>query len=112
MDGAVWIVTSTGGWKARALAAGLDRARLWVGDFGRWKALLSESDDFRRAPSFVARGSVVRDGARLERLLAIYQRKYPSESGKWVARMRSGVADGSRVLVRYAPEAAAPSPRT
>jgi hypothetical protein len=112
MDGAVWIITGARGWKARALAAGLARARLWVGDLGRWKALLSSNDDFRRAPSFVARASVVHDEARLERLLGIYQRKYPEESSKWLGRMRSGYADGSRVLIRYAPEGGASAPRT
>jgi len=45
----------------------------------------------------------VNDDALLDRLLAIYDRKYPGEIDKWRDRMRSGYADGSRILIRYTP---------
>jgi len=104
LDGAVVINTAPTTWKARALARGLDHARIWVGDHGRWKGLLGTSDAFRQAPHFDARARAVRgDDALLERLLATYTRKYPREIGAWVDKMRAGYHDGSRLLVRYEP---------
>jgi len=103
LDGAVVITTGRSSWKARALAGGLDRARIWVGDFGRWKQLLSRSQDFRRGPSFEARAERVEGEALLDQLLASYDRKYPDEIATWRERMRRGYADGSRVLIRYQP---------
>ena len=82
---------------------GLDRARIWVGDFGRWKGLLGKNEDFRRGPSFDARAEFVEDVRVLDRLLAQYDEKYPAEIGEWRDRMRNGFADGSRVLIRYRP---------
>ena len=105
--GAVVLITASSGWKARALTRGLDHARVWVGDYGRWKRLGMTSDAFRAAPSFVARASASQDTSLLERLLSIYDEKYPDEIGTWRDRMRAGFHDGSRVLVRYVPEPAA-----
>lgn len=103
LDGAVQIVTGTGGWKARAVAAGLDRARLWVGDYGTWKGTLGTREEFRRGPSFVARARASRDTALLERMLELYDRKYPAEIGRWRERFREGLASGERVILSYAP---------
>ena len=60
LDGAVVIVTARDRWKALAVARGLDRARLWVGDRGTWKRVLGHSDEFRAAPSFEATAPVTR----------------------------------------------------
>ncbi len=106
LDGAVVLTTSTGTWKARAVARGLDRARLWVGDYGRWKRFLGRNEAFRAGPSFVARAGLVDDPALLDRLLALYREKYPAEIGRWEPRMRSGHASRDRVLIRYQPLAA------
>ncbi len=106
LDGAVVLTTATTTWKARAVARDLEKARLWVGDHGRWKAVVGRNEGFRAAPSFVAKASVVKDEALLERLLAVYEKKYPAEMGRWRDRMRAGNADGSRTLLRYTPEAA------
>ncbi len=103
LDGAVLLITAATTWKARALASGLDRARIWVGDHGRWKRLLGSNEEFRKAASFEARAEVVKDDALLDRLLARYEEKYPDEIGSWRDKMRSGYLDGSRVLIRYAP---------
>ena len=56
-----------------------------------------------REPSFEARAEGIKDDALLDRLLAIYERKYPGEIAKWRDRMRNGHADGSRILIRYTP---------
>jgi hypothetical protein len=103
LDGGVVLITSSESWKARALARGLARARIWVGDHGRRKGLNAGSEAFRSAPHFEARASVKRDPALLERLLAAYDAKYPEEIGRWRERMRRGFRDGSRVLLRYEP---------
>jgi hypothetical protein len=95
--------TSPDRWKARSIRRGGDRARIWVGDFGRWKGALGKNEDFRQGPSFDARAEFVEDVSVLDRLLAQYEKKYPAEIGKWRDRMRDGFSNGSRVLIRYRP---------
>ena len=107
IDGAVVLTSASSSWKARAAAKGLDRARIWVGDYGRSKQLGFANDDFRKGPHFDARVSVIKDASLVDRLLTVYDKKYPGEIGSWRERMRTGNADGSRVLLRYAPEPAA-----
>lgn len=104
-DGSVVLITGSDRWKSRALAKGLDRARIWVGDYGRWKQMIGKNEEFRAGPVFDARAEIVKDAALLDRLLARYDQKYPEEIGKWRDRMRAGYADGSRVLIRYTPVA-------
>jgi len=104
IDGAVIVNTGSDRWKARSVRQGLDRARIWVGDFGRWKRPLGTNEDFRNGPSFDARADLVSEVRVLDQLLALYEEKYPSEIGKWRDPMRQGFADGSRVLVRYRPD--------
>lgn len=101
LDGSVVLITSSKSWKARALAKGLTSARIWVGNHGRWKGLLTRNEEFRKAPHFDARVERSRDGTLLDRLLALYETKYPREIGDWRDRMRDGFADGSRLLLRY-----------
>ncbi|MEM9173970.1 MAG: hypothetical protein AAGC67_01960 [Myxococcota bacterium] len=104
LDDAVVVIVSSDRWKATALARGLDRARIWVGDHGLWKTWYGgRNEDFRRAPNFVGKGEAVKEGALLERLLARYEVKYPDEIADWRDRMRNGFADGSRTLIRYTP---------
>ena len=103
IDGRVVLITARDRWKARAVSRGWDRARIWVGDHGRWKRLLGRNEAFRQAPSFEAKGSFSDDAALLDRLLAIFDAKYPDEIDEWRERMRNGFRDGSRVLIRYAP---------
>ncbi len=104
LDGSVVTSTSTGSWKARSIQAGRREARLWVGDHGRWKGVLGRNESFRRAPSFLAEGRFVAEpGPLLDRLLAVYEVKYPGEIARWRDRMRTEVADGKRVVIRYAP---------
>ncbi|HKJ23459.1 MAG TPA: hypothetical protein VKB65_01460 [Myxococcota bacterium] len=115
LDGTVVTTTARDGWKARAQARGLDRARLWFGNFGRWKSRIAgaRNEAFRRGPNFEARVTREHDPALLERVLAVYARKYPAEIGRWRERMRREVASGERVILRYRPlpsPAAAPKP--
>lgn len=103
LDGRAVIITARDRWKAQALTRGLDRARLWVGDYGRWKRLGIVNDDFRQGPSFTARAERITDPAVLDALLVAYERKYPDEIGEWRDRFREGFASGERVLIGYTP---------
>jgi len=103
LDDAVVLITASTGWKARALARGLTRARIWVGDHGRVGRVLGSGDAYRQAPSFEARAAQSKDAALLERLMKTYRGKYPNEIGSWEPRMRSGFASGERILIRYTP---------
>jgi hypothetical protein len=105
IDGAVVLTSASSSWKARAAEKGL-RARIWVGDYGRVKTLGFGNEAFRKGPTFDARAGIVKDAALVERMLAVYDKKYPKEIGSWRDKMRAGNADGSRVLLRYVPEPA------
>jgi hypothetical protein len=85
-------------WKARAIEAGRDRARVWVGDFGPYA---KAPEKLQSAPHFVARASIDKDRATFDRLLAAYAVKYPDEWAKWKPRFESSYADGTRVVIRY-----------
>ena len=102
-DGAVWTTTAAERWKARSVARGLDRARIWVGDFGRWKALIGRNERFRDGESFLASAENVRDQAAFDGLMKIYEQKYPKEIADWRDKMHAGYKDGSRILLRYKP---------
>jgi hypothetical protein len=107
LDGTVVINTRPGAWKARALREReLDRARIWVGDHGRWKTGLigsGRNEAFRAAPRFDARARFETDPAVLERLLARFEEKYAGEFDRWRDEMRDGFHGGQRVLIRYEP---------
>jgi len=98
--GDVVLATGKDTWKARALGRDLDRARIWVGDYGPVK---SAGDKYRKAPAFLALASRDQDPEVFERLLAKFGQKYPDEWDKWEPRFRKGYAEGSRVVIRYSP---------
>jgi len=98
IDGEVFVCTSAKAWRARAVDQGLRRARLWVGDFGPWK----QSDGaYRSAPHLVVEGSLETDAAVRTRALTAFGAKYSAEWTTWGPRFHDGLADGSRVLLRY-----------
>jgi hypothetical protein len=104
IDGAVIVNTRPQGWRARAVAGGLVRARIWVGDHGRWKGHLGpDNQAFRSAPSFDARARLEKDKALLEQQIAAYGKKYGSDFDRWRDEMRDGIDKGTRILIRYEP---------
>jgi hypothetical protein len=96
------VVTARDRWKARAVRNGLRRTRLWVGDFGVW----TQSERFKTGPSFLAEASFETGPEAIESALKAFGHKYTREWGKWEPRFRKGLADGSRVLIRYRPSGA------
>ncbi len=100
----LFIVTAEDGWKSQAVRRGLDKARIWVGDFGPWK---NSNDRYKSAPNFLANAAFVAkdDSATVRRVLAVMGKKYPKEWGKWGPRFDKGLADGSRAMLRYRPVA-------
>ncbi len=102
LDDSIVVTVSSDRWKAKALARGLDRARIWVGDHGRWKRMFGgPNEGFRKAPRFDARAERIADPKMIDRLLAVYSKKYPAEIAVWRERMKTGSVDGSRQLIRY-----------
>jgi hypothetical protein len=98
-EGDVYVVTATEAWRARAIRAGLTKARIWVGDFGPWK---ESKDAFRQAPTFLATGSVVSDAAVHDAVLKRMGEKYASGWLTWGPRFRNGIESGTRVMLKYA----------
>ena len=99
-EGDVFVVTPPETWRARAVGKGLTKARLWVGDFGEWK----QSDGaFRKAPEYMTTASIESEGEVHERVLSAMGEKYAETGwGRWGQRFKDGLADGSRVMIRYA----------
>lgn len=111
IDNSVIVNVSRSGWKSRAVGRGLTSARVWIGNHGRWRTRWSAfigglNEAFREAPHFDAIVEEIPKSeapAMLEQTLRLYRKKYPAEIADWEGRMRSGIADGSRVLLRYRP---------
>lgn len=102
-EGDAFVVTPPDAWRAEAVAAGLDRARLWIGDFGVW----TQSDGaYRQAPEIMATASLETDAEVHAQVLAAMGAKYADDGWeRWGPRFKSGLADGARVMIRYRPDA-------
>jgi hypothetical protein len=105
IDDSIVVTVAKDRWKATALTRGLNGARIWVGDHGRWKNMIGgHNAAYLEAPNFLATAERVEDKKMIERLLTVYAKKYPDEIARWSDRMRSGNADGSRIMIRYRPD--------
>jgi hypothetical protein len=93
----LFVVTQADAWRARAIAVGRDMARIWVGDVGVW----SRNPEYRDLPSVLARASMVTDPALQAAMLEKFGGKYADEWPAWGPRWQKGLADGSRVMIRY-----------
>lgn len=100
--GAVFVVTPADAWRVQAIGRGLTRARLWVGEFGVWTRA---EEAFRAAPELMATGAVESDEETRAKVLAAMGEKYAGAGwGNWGPRFEKGLADGSRVMLRYTPD--------
>lgn len=101
--GDVFVVTQADAWRAQAIRQGLTRARLWVGEFGVWS---SADDAFRQAPELMASASLVADSEQQQPVLEAMGGKYAEDGwNTWGQRFRDGLANGERVMLRYAIDA-------
>jgi len=94
------VVTGSDAWRAKAISQGLTRARLWVGDHGVWEPG-AKTPAYQASPSFLAEASLEKAAAAHDHALALFGSKYTKEWGSWGPRFKKGLADGSRVLIRY-----------
>ena len=89
-NGAVWVCSPPTTYRVKRIKAGKTKTKIFVG----------KPD----GPSFNAKGSLVKDPAVNKVLFEAYAKKYGSDWTSYEKKFREGLADGSRVLVRYDPE--------
>lgn len=94
------VVTAPERWRAACLERGLDRARIWVGDYG---VSTKSEGKFREGPTLTATARLERDRVAHARALAMFGAKYASEWSRWGPRFSDGLASGERVMIRYTP---------
>ena len=95
----LYVITATDAWRSRAVRRGLKQTRIWVGDVGVW----NDSASYKALPEVMASASLVADEHTHAQVLEIFGDKYPVQWLVWGPRFRKGLADGSRVLLRYEP---------
>lgn len=101
VEGDFYVVTPADAWRSQAIGKGLTRTRIWVGDVGMWK----DSDRaYKSLPMLEAEAGQETDAAVQEKVLEAMGGKYSGDGwGRWGPRFRNGLADGSRVMLRYGP---------
>ena len=99
------VVTKPDLWRFRAVKRGLDRARIWVGEFGVWT---KSRDKFKTAPAFLAQAEhISSDAGLVKRTLDAMGVKYAKTGWEtYGPRFNKGLRNGDRVLLRYRPVAA------
>lgn len=97
-EGDVFVVTADDAWRARAVALGLTDTQLWVGDVGQWAG---SGGAYLQLPELRADAELVADAATHAQVLQVMGGKYQREWSTWGPRFRNGLADGSRVMLRY-----------
>ena len=101
--GSLFVVTAADAWRAKAVAQGLKRARLWVGDYGVWTRARGA---YRNAPEFMATAALETNAEVQASVLRQMAGKYAEDDWEtWGPRFRSGLNDGARVMIRYALDA-------
>jgi hypothetical protein len=94
----LYVVTSSDAWRARAVERGLTRTRVWVGDVGVWS---DSGGSYRSLPQIEAEASRVAEADVQNTVLDIMGEKYRMSWLVWGPRFSNGLADGSRVMLRY-----------
>ena len=89
--------------------AGGEGKRLWPLTADRAKRIKANRPKARIAvgkldgPTFKAKGSVVKDPALYDQMYRTFATKYPDGWPKYEQQFRKGLADGTRVLIKYQP---------
>lgn len=97
-DNEIFVVTQTTAWRAEAIRKGLTEAAIWIGEFGAWTRA---KDKYRSAPYLRIDGRLEEDEQVHAQLLTLFGKKYSKEWGSWGPRFQQGLAEGSRVMLRY-----------
>lgn len=95
--GALYVVTAADAWRAEAVGRGLATARIWVGDVGVW----DDEARYKQLPAVMGAASFETEPAAHAMLLDKFGAKYSREWGTWGPRFQKGLADGSRVMLKY-----------
>ena len=90
-QGSVYVASAPTTWRVKRIRWGRPAAKIWVGKLD--------------GPAFTATGAVVDEPAVHEIMFKTFAEKYGLRWKAWEGSFRSGLADGSRVLVRYVPDA-------
>lgn len=99
MDGDFVVVTDAKSWRVAA-AARSQSVKIWVGDVGRWQ---QSNGGYRKLPSLIAQSGRIDDADAQAAALDLMGTKYRLSWLVWGPRFRSGLSDGSRVMLRYRP---------
>lgn len=89
-EGAVYVATPPSSWRVKRIKAGRTDAKIWVG----------KPD----GPAFEAKGELAAEPAVHAVMFETFAKKYGSRWESYEERFRAGLADGSRVLVKYTPK--------
>lgn len=96
----LYIVTAAEAWRAQAVKKGLTRARIWIGDLGQWRGTKGK---YKTLPQTEASAVEITSAERKETILNGFGKKYPVSWIVYESRFKNGLADGSRVMLRYRP---------
>jgi hypothetical protein len=88
-NGAVWVASPPGTYRVKRIQAGQTKAKIAIG----------KAD----GSSFNAKGSIVKDPEVNKAMFEAYAKKYTNEWKSYEQKFRDGLADGSRVLIKYEP---------
>jgi len=87
--GAVWVASPPATYRVKRIQAGQTKAKIAVGKTS--------------GPAFNAKGSIVKDPEVNKAMFEAYAKKYTNEWKSYEQKFRDGLADGSRVLIKYEP---------
>ncbi|MEM7467191.1 MAG: hypothetical protein AAF387_09930, partial [Pseudomonadota bacterium] len=96
----IFVVTQQDAWRAEAVRQGLNTAACWIGEFGVWTRAKNK---YKSAPYLRLSGRLETDAGLHSTLLEKFGVKYAKEWDSWGPRFRKGLANGSRVMLRYQP---------
>lgn len=88
-NGAVWVASPPATYRVKRIQAGQTKAKILIG----------KAD----GPSFNAKGSIVKDPEVNKAMFEAYAKKYTNEWKSYEQKFRDGLANGSRVLIKYEP---------
>ncbi len=96
----IYVCTDTRAWRVKAVAKGLDRTRIWVGDLGNWKRT---NGKYKSLPKIETMSSIITDETVHAKAMEMFGKKYPIGWIRYGSEFTEGLASGSRTLLKYHP---------